>query len=89
MMKSPYFGMQESIIRKWRKIATLGRLCQRIKTARMVSESSGPCWAEVLDIEGGALAGGFGGPYRLLGARAVGRPTRRPLRRAATTQWPA
>jgi hypothetical protein len=22
MMKSPYFGMQESIIRRWRKIAT-------------------------------------------------------------------
>jgi hypothetical protein len=33
MMKSPYFGMQESIIRRWRKIATLGRLCQRIRNA--------------------------------------------------------
>jgi len=28
MMKSPYFEMQESIIRRWRKIATLGRLCK-------------------------------------------------------------
>jgi len=60
MMKSPYFGMQESIIRRWRKIATLGRLCQRIRNARMVLASSGSCRPEVLNVEDGALAGGLG-----------------------------